>query len=73
MSTRIATASDLDDLVPLFAAYLDFYGVGAGPEGIGRHAATGNGFVIDEIEQHLGDLQATDSNTLSHLSPLCFA
>lgn len=28
MSTRIATAADLDDLVPLFAAYLDFYGVG---------------------------------------------
>ncbi len=28
MPTRIATAADLDDLVPLFAAYLDFYGVG---------------------------------------------
>ncbi|YCH22461.1 GNAT family N-acetyltransferase [Pseudomonas sp. D1-3] len=28
MPTRIATAADLDDLVALFAAYLDFYGVG---------------------------------------------
>jgi len=43
--------------------------VGTGPEGCGIDASTGNRFVIDEVIQDFGDLQATDLNALSHYSP----
>ena len=42
---------------------------GAGPEGIGADAGAGNGFVVHEVEQDFGDLQATDLNALSHHLP----
>src|SRR5690606_2782607 len=42
---------------------------GAGPEGIGVDAGAGNGFVVYEVEQDFGDLQATDLNALSHHLP----
>ncbi|MCY1288560.1 hypothetical protein D9M70_376030 [compost metagenome] len=41
----------------------------AGPELVGGDAGSGDGFVVHEVEQHLGDLQATDLNALSHCLP----
>ncbi|MNQ53151.1 hypothetical protein D3C85_671840 [compost metagenome] len=43
--------------------------VGTGPELIGGEAGTGNGFVVHEVEQDFGDLQATDLNVFSHCLP----
>ncbi|MNZ91640.1 hypothetical protein D3C78_1106320 [compost metagenome] len=45
------------------------HGLHAGPERVGGYAGSGNGFVVHEVEQHLGDLQATDLNALSHCLP----
>jgi hypothetical protein len=35
----------------------------------GGEAGTGNGFVVHEVEQDFGDLQATDLNVFSHCLP----
>ena len=43
--------------------------VGGGSELVGSDAGTGNGFVIHEVEQDFGDLQATDLNVFSHCLP----
>jgi hypothetical protein len=43
--------------------------VGTGPELVGGEAGTGNGFVVHEVEQDFGDLQATDLNVFSHCLP----
>ena len=43
--------------------------VGTGPELLGDDAGPRNGFVVDEVEQDFGDLQATDLNVFSHLLP----
>jgi len=36
--------------------------IGTGPEQVGVEAGTGDGFVVEEVEQDFGDLQATDVN-----------
>ncbi|MNC11872.1 hypothetical protein D3C75_595810 [compost metagenome] len=43
--------------------------VGTFPEFFGGEAGTGNGFVVHEVEQDFGDLQATDLNVFSHCLP----
>ncbi len=40
-----------------------------GPERIGSDTGSGDGFVVHEVEQDFGDLQATDLNALSHCLP----
>lgn len=42
---------------------------GTGPELVGSDAGTGNGFVVHEVVQGFGDLQATDLNAFSHHLP----
>jgi hypothetical protein len=46
--------------------------VGTGPELIGGEAGTGDSFVVYEVEQDFGDLQATDVNVFSHCLPHSF-
>ena len=53
----------------VFRSQLVDHGFGAGPEFFGRYAGAGDGFVIHEVEQHFGDLQATDLNAFSHHLP----
>ncbi|MNF60123.1 hypothetical protein D3C84_417300 [compost metagenome] len=45
------------------------HGLDAGPELVGSDAGTGDGFVVHEVEQHFGDLQATHLNAFSHHLP----
>ncbi|MNN56925.1 hypothetical protein D3C81_1718850 [compost metagenome] len=45
------------------------HGFHTGPELVGGNAGPGDGFVVNEVEQHFGDLQATDLNALSHCLP----
>ncbi len=42
---------------------------GTGPELVGSDAGTGDGFVVHEVVQDFGDLQATDLNAFSHHLP----
>ena len=42
---------------------------GTGPELVGSDAGTGNGFVVHEVVQGFGDLQAADLNAFSHHLP----
>ena len=53
----------------VFRGQLVDHGCGARPEFIGCNAGTGDGFVIHEVEQHFGDLQATHLNAFSHHLP----
>jgi len=46
--------------------------IGTCPELIGGEAGTGNSFVVYEVEQDFGDLQATDVNVFSHCLPHSF-
>ncbi len=43
--------------------------IGTGPECSGVEACSGNGLVVHEIQQDVGDLQATDLNVFSHCLP----
>ncbi|MCY1513095.1 hypothetical protein D9M68_475780 [compost metagenome] len=53
----------------VFRRQLVDHGLGTGPELVGSDAGTGDGFVVHEVEQHFGDLQATDLNAFSHHLP----
>ena len=45
------------------------HGLDTAPEPVGSEAGPGDGFVVHEVEQHFGDLQATDLNAFSHHLP----